>query len=278
MTPAGDSLWRIRHGCWCGSCSAHHQTFDEYAQRDDHTYSEKGSTAFSADGSFVWAHVVGPLAGIADTEAEEELWVVLDAANGRVLGHAETMTAASGSVHTPCPDPAQMALGIGEGEEGSPVLRGRWDGHALTVERIDDELILLDVSPSGRTLLTVSLGQWSLTIRDADDTAVLQKLDAAGTVPPHPANVDGGRVFWDYEATFIDDDTIIAGTAECDAGYGPIRHWVIDARAMSLRGEVIYPTPVAGQPRSAGDGMWYTVAEGGRVVQLWQLTEPSDAL
>lgn len=148
---------------------------------------------------------------------------------------------------------------------------GYGNGHELTVESIGIEQILLDVSPTGREFLTVPLGQWSLTVHDARDGSVRQELEATGTVPPHPMNTDGGRVFWDYEAAFVDDDTIIAGTAECDARYGAIRHWVVDAHTMALRSEVTYPSPVWGNPRSAGGGMWYTVSKGGTAVHLWRL-------
>jgi hypothetical protein len=83
----------------------------------------------------------------------------------------------------------------------------------------------------------------------------------------------GDRVYWDYEAAFVAEDTIIAGTSECDTGSGTPRHWVVDARGMTLQGEVVYPFPVFGPARSAGDGIWYTVSEDGAAVHLWQLAE-----
>lgn len=159
VTAAGAARWRIGHGCWCGSCRETHLTFAQYSRDDEHAHAEKGSAAFNSDGSLLWAHVIGPLADGPDTQAEQELWVVLDAASGRVLSHTEIMTVASGSWHTPCPDPAWMGLSIGEGEEDSPALRGLWDGHELTVETVGVERILLDVSPNGRKILTVPLGQ-----------------------------------------------------------------------------------------------------------------------
>lgn len=198
---------------------------------------------------------------------------MLDARNGQVLGRSETMTTASSSEHTPHPDPTQMGLSVGEGEEGSPVLWGRWDGAELTTRHLGIERILLDVSPAGRHLLTVPVGQWSLALHDVQDGSVQQKLEAAGIVPEHPENTDGGRVYWDYEAAFLYEDTIIAGTSECDAPYGTIRHWVVNARQMSLSTEITYPFPVWGPPRSAGDGVWYTVSKEGAEVHLWQLTQ-----
>jgi hypothetical protein len=269
----GTTRWEVRHACWDGSCPLLHTSFAEYADDKDHFYADSGSAAVSADGRLVWAHVRGPLSDDGQAADDEELWLVLDAANGRVLDRAETETVASGSFHTPHPDPAQMGLSIGEGEEGSPLLWGRWDGHRLTVEQIGAERILLAVSPSGRHLLTVPVGQWSLDLHQVDEGAVLRKLDAQGTVPAHPANTGGDRVYWDFEAAFVDEDTVVAGTSECEARYGTARHWLVDVRGMTLRGEISYPFPVAGPARSAGDGTWYTVSEDRTSLHLWQLAD-----
>ncbi|MFB7273594.1 hypothetical protein [Streptomyces sp. NPDC056244] len=268
----GATRWEVRHGCWGGACPLTHTSFAEYADDDeDHRYPDSGSAAASADGKLVWAHVRGPLSGDNESdEDDQELWLVLDADDGRVLGRAETGTVASVSYHTPHPDPARMGLSIGEGEEDSPALWGRWDGQGLTAERIGIERLLLGVSPSGGRLLTVDLGQWSLCLHQAEDRSVLRKLDAQGTVPAHPASTGEDRVYWDYEGAFIDDDTIIAGTSECDARYGTARHWRVDTRGMTLRGEVSYPFPVSGPPRSAGDGTWFTVSEDRGALHLWR--------
>ncbi len=39
---------------------------------------------------------------------------------------------------------------------------------------------------------------------------------------------------------------------------------------MRLRGEVAYPFPVSGPPRSAGGGTWYTVSRDRTSVHLWE--------
>ncbi|WP_406039912.1 hypothetical protein OG799_29945 [Micromonospora sp. NBC_00898] len=41
-------------------------------------------------------------------------------------------------------------------------------------------------------------------------------------------------------------------------------------RGMTLRGEISYPFPVSGPPRSAGDGTWYTVSEDRTSLHLWR--------
>ncbi|WP_406039914.1 hypothetical protein OG799_29950 [Micromonospora sp. NBC_00898] len=160
----GATRWEMRHVCSAGECRPMHTSFAEYGGDEDHRYPDSGSAAVSGDGKLVWAHVRGPLSDDKEGADDQELWLVLDAADGRVLGRADTMTVASGSEQMPHPDPAQMGLSIGEGEEGSPVLWGRWDGQRLTVEHTGIERILLAVSPSGRHLLTVPLRQWSLSL------------------------------------------------------------------------------------------------------------------
>ncbi|MFD4253663.1 hypothetical protein ACFWQL_28345 [Amycolatopsis thermoflava] len=246
VDPAGDIRWEMRHACW-GGCDVPHASAAEYLEDEDHEYPDHGSAAVSGDGKLVWAHV---------REPDGEAWLVLDAVDGRVLGRAETGTVASGSFHTAHPDPTRMHLSIGEGEEGSPVLSGRWDGR-LSVTKVDDELVALAVSPSG-LLLTVDVTQETLSLHD-EDGSVLRELDATGTLPPGA----GSRVYWDLEAAFADESTVIVA----GAGNHPARHWLL--RDLTPRGEVTYPFPVTGPPRPAGDGAWYTVAEDGASVHLW---------
>ncbi|SEL54061.1 hypothetical protein [Streptacidiphilus jiangxiensis] len=267
----GATRWEVRHGCWCGGCPLLHPSFDAYAHDEDHLYADGGSVAVSAGGRLVWAHVRAPLGGDGDTEDDQELWVVLDAMDGRVLGRVNTTTAASHSEHTPHLDPAQMGLSVGEGEEGSPALWGRWDGRQLTAAQIGFDLVLLAVSPAGRHLLTVDAGQWSLGLHRAEDGSLLRELNAQGTVPSHPRDTGDDRVYWDYDAAFVDENTIVAGTSECDAPHGTARHWLVDVQEMTLRGEISYPFLVSGPARSAGDGAWYTVSKDRTAVHLWKL-------
>ncbi|MEV8529046.1 hypothetical protein AB0451_33680 [Streptomyces sp. NPDC052000] len=269
----GATRWEVRHGCW-GGCPLLHVSFDEYADDSDHLYADSGSAAVSADGELVWSHVRGPLASDGNTEDDQELWVVLDAVAGRAVGRVNTGTVASCSEHTSHPDPSQMGLSLGEGEEGSPVLWGRWDGQQVTAEQIGTERILLAVSPSGRRLLTVPVGQWSLSLHQLEHSSkVARELDATDAVPAHPQTTGKDRVYWDFEAAFVDEDTIVAGTSECDAQYGSVRHWLVDVKGMDLLGEISYPVPVSAPARAAGGGRWYTISKDGTTVRLWELAQ-----
>ncbi|MFC8717883.1 hypothetical protein [Kitasatospora sp. NPDC057198] len=286
----GSTVWEVRHGCWvCGSL---HPSFEAYADDPRHRFPDGGSVTPGSDGTLLWAHVPGPLEGDDPGAANgHEWWLVLDAASGRVLGRAVTETVASGSVHLAGPDPSRMGLSIGVGEEGSPALRGRWNGRRLVVERRAEERFLLAVSPSGRWLLEVDTGQWSLLLLDAESGETLAELDAEGAVPPpHPHNststststsTSNDRVYWDFDAAFLDEDTLVAGTSESDQQSGRARHWLVDVltdpadsrpSGLALRGEVAYPAGpvVAGAVVAAGSGTWATVAADGGAVHLWE--------
>ncbi|MFD0567376.1 hypothetical protein ACFQ2M_39540 [Kitasatospora saccharophila] len=275
--------------CWV--CGSPHPSFEAYADDPGHRFPDGGSVAPGPDGTLLWAHVPGPLEGDDAAPADgHELWLVLDAATGRVLGRAATETVASGSVHLAGPDPSRMGLNIGVGEEGSPTLRGRWDGRQLVVERRAEEEFLLAVNPSGRRLLEVDTGQWSLLLLDADSGQTLAQLDAEGTVPPPPDNGSSGSsdagnvndwVYWDFDAAFLDEDTLVVGTSESDRKSGRARHWLVDVltdpatgrpSGLALRGEIAYPTdsPATGPVLTAGGGAWATVSADGDTVQRWE--------
>ncbi|MDW8803490.1 hypothetical protein P1P68_01355 [Streptomyces scabiei] len=286
----GAVRWEIRHRCWADSGRephARHRSYDEYADSRDHRYANSGSACFSSDGSVVWVHVLGPLAEeheeAADSPAEE--WLVVDAAQGHVRARADARATAAGSVHVPHPDPAQMGLSIGEGQDGSRLRWGRWDGRTLHVSYFEEadegeDRILMAVSPSGDRLLTVSHDQDTLAVHAVADGSVRSAL-SADAVPGHPDTETGGdddeeeigtEVFWDYEGGFIDEATGIAGTVESDEELGEGRHWLLDLTRTCLGDRVVYPEPVSGPPRALGDGTWYTVSDTGDTIRVWTLS------
>ncbi|MFB7114301.1 hypothetical protein ACFCYR_36125, partial [Streptomyces sp. NPDC056291] len=137
----------------------------------------------------------------------------------------------------------------------------------FTVQRFVEE-VLLAVSPSGEHFLTTDLGQWTLYLHRAEDGMELRHLDADEAVPL-PASSDDDRVRWDYEAAaFPYDDTAVVGSE--DSAEDP-SHWLVDPRTMVVRGRIAYPFSVAGPPRSAGQGAWYTVSKDQTTLHLWNL-------
>ncbi|MGW0189182.1 hypothetical protein ACWDV7_25940 [Streptomyces sp. NPDC003362] len=279
----GAVRWEVRHGCWYGACREMHRSFDEYADDRDHRYPERGSAAFSPDGRLVWAHVRGPLSegspddgspddGTPDGGTLDE-WLVLDARDGRVLARADARSAAAGSVHVPHPDPEQMGLSIGEGQDGAPLRWGRWDGERLTVDHFEDQdLVLMDVSPSGDRLLTVDHDQERLAVLRTEDGSVVGRWDAEASVPPHPdADPDADELWlaWDWAGGFLDETTVLTGTVETDEEWGEGRHWLLRTDPPRPLEPITYPFPVSGLPTAIGDGMWCTTTES--AMHIWSL-------
>ncbi|MET9773442.1 hypothetical protein ABZ023_04130 [Streptomyces sp. NPDC006367] len=250
----------------------------EYADDRDHRYADSGSAGFSADGKTVWAHVRGPLAHETPDDGDGEKWLVVDAADGTLLACAGTDTAAAGSVHVPHPDPGQMGLTIGEGQNGSPLRWGRWDGRTLVVDDFGGEdRVLVAVSPGGDHLLTVTHDQDTLAVHRVTDGSVAAVLDA-DAIPAHHAiedededEADEAQAFFDYEGGFLDESTLVVGTVESDEEFGTGRHWLVDTAGMRLIGRIDYPFEVPGTPKALGDGTWYTVSDLDHALHVWTL-------
>ncbi|MFJ4322092.1 hypothetical protein ACIP3A_03085 [Streptomyces tricolor] len=276
VEPSGATRWEVRHGCWYGACRETHRSYEEYGDRADHRYPDRGSVGFSVDGSFVWAHVRGPLAvGELGPDVVDE-WLLLDPADGRVLARADARAAAAGSFHLPHPaDPAQMGLSIGEGQDGAPLRWGRWDGTELSVTCVGGDLTLMSVSPSGERLMTVTHDQDALAVRDTGG-AVLDGLewDAETAVPPRPGAEpdDDERPYWDWAGGFVDETTLIGSTVESEEDWGEGRHWIIDTAGARTPEEITYPAPAGSRPPVAalGDGGWVTADDSGAALSVWE--------
>ncbi|MFF2013221.1 hypothetical protein ACFVWY_29710 [Streptomyces sp. NPDC058195] len=282
VEPSGAVRWEVRHGCWSGACRESHESYAEYASRQDHRYPESGSVGFSADGRLVWAHVRGPLPGGELSPDTVDEWLVIDAGSGQVRARADAEAAAAGSFHLPHPaDPHQMGLSIGEGQDGAPLRWGRWDGNALAVDCLDGDLCLLDLSPSGDRLMTVSHDQNSLAVRDSRGSVVAGLEWEAGTViPPNPGapadDEDGPEACWDWAGGFLDENTLLVSTTESDDEWGQGRHWLVDTTGPGGFVPVDYPLPVSCEPTALGGGAWTTLSPGRDVLHVWELDGPEE--
>ncbi|GAA4606967.1 hypothetical protein GCM10023107_79070 [Actinoplanes octamycinicus] len=257
---AGGGLrWELRHGCWsAAACDLAHVSFAEYAGDTGHVYAGRGSVAFSPDGRRLWAHV--------RSGAHDEQWLVVDPADGTVLARAATGTAGSASAPVPHPDPAFMGLTV---DEEPPSLWGHVDGGELRVRRFDAG-VLLAATPSGAHLLATDAGQGTLTLHRAADGLPVGRLRADAAVPALPGE---DQVCWDVEAAAPWDDAAVAGTEDFT---GPVRHWLVALPAMTVRGRIDYPFPVAGPARPATPGRWWTLAPDGAAVHVWTLDRGPD--
>ncbi|MGW1065722.1 hypothetical protein ACWD4F_14555 [Streptomyces aureus] len=101
---------------------------------------------------------------------------------------------------------------------------------------------------------------------------------SADVIPGHPAlkaeqfepfEDDESRAFFDYEGGFLDEDTVVVGTAESDEEFGAGRHWLVDTTLMRQAEPLVHPFEVSGPPRALGDGTWYTLSETENALHLW---------
>ncbi|WOX24494.1 hypothetical protein [Streptomyces solicathayae] len=259
----GRTLWQYRHGCWDQEIGHLHTGDEQQVCRG----SEHGSCRVSDDGRLVWAHVVDP-----ETEYDE-LWVVLDARDGRELARLPLDSVTSGSHHLSHPDGVHMALDIGMGQDGILLYWGRWDGEKLTTWDLNETMdrILMDVHQEHAGFLTVEHYGQDMTLH-ALDGAVLAEGE------PPEAEEDEDPTCWDWSCGFVDADTVIGSTTEYDDEGGDPRHWLLDARTLEIRGLLAYPDgPVDGFARPLGDGTWLTYDESTSTLHRWSLAAPPAA-
>ncbi|MFI1655371.1 hypothetical protein ACH4ZU_10735 [Streptomyces sp. NPDC020472] len=249
----GSTRWVYEHACW-DQRVGHPHTGDE---RQVCSGSESGSSGVSADGRFVWAHVV--LEAGDDPDDYLEGWVVLDAETGRELARLPMPdSVASGSWHLVHPDGVHMGLCVGMGQDGVLVYWGRWDGRRLTVhDGLNDGLdrILFDVHPDHAGFLTVEHYGNDLRLHALDGTVLAENEE----------------VRWDHGCGFLDGDTVLATTqVEYDSDPGAHGTWLLDARTLERRGRVRYPRGTAdGLVRALGDGTWLTCGGTRDTVHRW---------
>ncbi|MFJ5707753.1 hypothetical protein [Streptomyces sp. NPDC093105] len=247
----GGVLWEYRHGCW-GPELDHEHSGDEQQVCPG---SEHGSVRVSDDGRLVWAHVVA-----ADTEYQE-LWVVLDARDGRELARVPlTDSYASGSHHQSLPDGAHMALCVGMGQDGILLYWARRDGEDLVVRDLNEGLdrILLDVHPENGRFLTVEHYGADLQLHDLDGT-LLAEAEPTGPGPDR----------WDWCAGFVDADTVLGSTGHEYGTDDPVRHALLDAATLKPLGRLGYPGAVTGYVRPLGDGTWLTYDQVSGTLSRW---------
>ncbi|MEU9130996.1 hypothetical protein AB0D08_23340 [Kitasatospora sp. NPDC048540] len=245
---AGRLRWEYRHGCW-GEGRHRHEGPAPCPGRDN------GSCRVGVDGQTVWAHVLPDIDhGDPAVDSHEE-WVVLGLADGRPLGRARIEGCTAGSYQIPHPDGGRMLLGIGQGQDGSPLYLGHWDGTGLTAHPLGDGFrVVSDVHPSGLAFLTAPHGSGDLLLHRFPDGATVMARGALGEP-------------WDLLAGFLDPYTVLTAAGRRSREDG--EHWLLDALTLRPLGPIAYPRPVRGHPRALGDGSWLTLDEDGGALHRW---------
>lgn len=227
----GRTTWEVTHHPWGNSDS------------------ESGSCWVSGDGRLVWATV--PSANGSDQ------WWVLDAANGRVLDVAALRCHAAGSHPVPHPDGTRVGLSVGEGQDGSAVYWGRWDGR-VHVSRLDArDRVLCDVRPDGTAYLATPHGEGPLTVHGFPTGDVRATRCAQ--------EVFGDDEGFEYRAGYVTNELVIVGSAD------EASHALLSAERLDVIAGVDYPSDaVRGGIVATGRGTWLTSDWSTGRCQLWR--------
>jgi hypothetical protein len=164
--------------------------------------------AFSLDDTVVWVYAPDAM---ADRDGGADRWIALDAATGAVRESFDLDCVGHGGQMIPHPNGADVLLDVGEGQDGSRTYRVR-PGGPLTTYPWHDR-VLVDLSPSGRQLMTVDHGQQDVAFHAYPDGEVERR------VPIAPLEDDPGDAGFEWTGGYLDETTavvVVAGVAEED--------------------------------------------------------------
>ncbi|MFF4389235.1 MULTISPECIES: hypothetical protein [unclassified Streptomyces] len=240
LTRAGDVVWA--------------STFEP---RSDVRHGHRTGVSLSLDGRTVWVYRPDVMAG----RGRADRWVVYDADTGEVLADRELETVGHGGSHCVHPVDGSVYLSIGEGQDGSVVLRGVTgaDGVPQCVTYPWPDRCLIDLAPGGQQFMTVDHGQEDVAFHHHPGGEVLFTLsvDAFGYDPQD--------TFVEWSGGYLTPDTAVVTLG----GERPdeeewFRHHLVDVRTGTLGGEIALGVthPYEGVP--LGDGSWLTEASDGR--------------
>ncbi|MFI6349622.1 hypothetical protein [Streptomyces sp. NPDC050560] len=216
--------------------------------------------AFSLDGRTVWVYRPDAMAG----RGRPDQWVVYDADRGRVLARCELETVGHGAGHHVHPVDGSVYLDIGEGQDGSVILRGApgAGGGAEFAPYPWSDRCLIGLAPDGRQFMTVDHGQADAAFHRHPEGDVLLTRSVADL------GHDPGEAFMEWSGGYLTPDTAVVtvgGETENEGEW--FRHHLLDVHTGAVVGEIAAETadPYALHP--LGDGSWLTPGPDGHPVR-----------
>lgn len=182
-------------------------------------------------------------------------WVVYDAASGAVLARRELETVGHCAGHLVHPVDGSVYLDIGEGQDGSVVLRGtaRADGEVDFVPYPWSDRCLIDLAPGGEQFMTVDHGQADVAFHSHPSGDVLF------TLPVEAFGYDPDDTFVEWGGGYLTrDSAVVVLGSETEDGEEWFRHHLIDVRTGAISGEMPVEAAHAYDLVPLGDGSWLT--------------------
>ncbi|MFD4640484.1 hypothetical protein ACFWN2_24425 [Lentzea sp. NPDC058436] len=224
--------------------------FGEFREK---TYNVRAGCAFSLDGKAVWFFRPDSMGEWNDGD---DTWHVLDAATGSVLASADLGTSGHGGVQHVHPNGTDVLIDVGEGQDGSFLFRGSFDGIGLEVVPYPwDDRVLVAFSPGGHHFMTVHQEQDDVAFHAYPDGEVVLR------VPVTDLGYDGD-VYLEWAGGYLDAGTafVVVGGSDGDEPWS--RHHLLDVRTGARLGTFDAHTDNPYGVIAARDGAWLTFDDG----------------
>ncbi|MCC3772522.1 hypothetical protein [Streptomyces sp. UNOC14_S4] len=241
-----------------------------FAPHSDVRHGHRPGCALSLDGRTVWVYRPDAMAG----RGGGDQWVVYDADSGAVLACRELETVGHGAGHHVHPVDGSIYLDIGEGQDGSVILRGAIgaDGEPEFVTYPWWDRCLIDLAPGGEQFMTVDHGQGDVAFHShpGGDVLFTLSVEAFGYEPE-----EGTFVEWSGGYLTSDTAAVTLG-GETEDGEEWFRYHLVDVRTGTLSGEIAVEAASPYELVPLGDGSWLTDGPDGHPVR-WSRAPLSSA-
>lgn len=251
LTRAGDPVWA-----------------SNFEPHSDRPHGHRPGCVLSQDGRTVWVYRPDAMAG----RGAKDQWVVHDADSGAVLARRELETVGHGAGHHVHPVDGSIYLDIGEGQDGSVILRGTAgaDGEAAFGTYPWWDRCLIDLAPDGQQFMTVDHGQADVAFHHHPSGDVLF------TLPVEAFGYDPEETFVEWSGGYLTPELAVVtlgGEGQDEKEW--FRHHLIDVRTGTLSGEIAVETANPYGLVPLGDGSWLTDGPDGTPVRWSRAPLPS---
>ncbi|MEU6841618.1 hypothetical protein ABZ930_07045 [Streptomyces sp. NPDC046716] len=234
----------------------------DFEPHSDVRHGHRPGCALSWDGRTVWVYRPDAMAG----RGGGDQWVVHDAESGAILARRELETVGHGGGHHVHPADGSVYLDIGEGQDGSVVLRGTARaGGEPEFEFVTypwSDRCLIDLAPSGRQFMTVDHDQADVAFHQHPGGDVLFSL------PVEAFGYDPEESFVEWSGGYLTDDTavvVLGGESPDEEEW--FRCHLVDVRTGTPSGELTVEATNPYEPVPLGDGSWLTRDADGHPVR-----------
>ncbi|MFI8962169.1 hypothetical protein ACIGO8_08640 [Streptomyces sp. NPDC053493] len=246
LTRAGDLVWR-----------------SDFEPHSDRSHGHRPGCVLSRDGRQVWVYRPDAMAG----RGGGDQWVAHDAGSGEVLARRELETVGHGAFHHVHPVDGSIFLNVGEGQDGSVILRAAAGaaGEPDFMTYPWSDRCLIDLSPDGQQFMTVDHGQADVAFHHHPSGDVLF------TLPTEAFGHDPDDTFVEWSGGYLTPDlAIVTLGGEDQDGEEWFRYHLVDVRTGTPGGEFPVDVDNPYELLPLGDGSWLTGAPGDHPVRRKQ--------